>query len=241
MAKKRNENESENLVWEKTTNRFVLFFDILGFKDLVFTESHTEVLKKLELLSKIVESVNQEVKLLKIPENQSKAATFSDSIIVFSHSSTHADATKILMDAHRIQLAALESGIPIKGAISFGSITVDFEKSLFFGKPIIDAYLLHDELNVMTVIIDHNAEKKIKNFKEKVGVYKNCNTLLVSMKFGRVNHMILRLSKATMDRAINGLKTMYYSTSGKPRIYIDNTLGLYETISIQENNTDNNT
>src|SRR5438045_8872602 len=102
-------------------------------------------------------------------DDQTLSITFSNLIIFFCKYDTHNDAVKIIFDAYRILQEALKNDIAIKGSISFGEITVDFEKSLFFGQPIIDAYLLHEELQMLTVVLDNHAEFKINSF-SKFGI-----------------------------------------------------------------------
>jgi len=213
--------------WKKKTKRFVLFFDIMGFKDMVARHAHSYVEKKLAALTEHLESIPEELKFINVEKNQTRPISFSDSILIFSRGAQKKDANKILMDAHRIQMIALQNEIPIKGAISYGEITVDFEKSIFFGQPIIDAFLLHEDLQILSVIVDHHAEKRFKDFKTSLQVHHNLTTIKIPMKYGKVNHTLLRLSNGAMDSGIDSLNELYLSVSGKPRIYIDNTLSLY--------------
>lgn len=225
--------------WDKIkAKRFVFFADILGFKELVNSENHLNVVRKLEQIVDAIEFVSGDeshstvrLNLPEIKDNQTRAVSFSDSIIVFSEGDNYIDATKIISDAHAIMHKALDAKIPIKGSISFGEITVDFDKSLFFGKPIIDSYLLHDELNLMSVIIDHNAEKRFEQDKTKI---ENYSRLVVDyevpMKFGKVKHKLLRPSSYTIEERISGFGDFYYSVSGKPRIYHDNTIAFWRSL-----------
>ena len=225
--------------WENTTaDRFVLFADILGFKDLVNSDRHENIVKKLEKISEAIDFISGEhshnalkSEVRDLEQGQTKAIAFSDSIVVFSKGHTHIDASKIISDAHAIMHYALETSIPIKAALSFGKMTVDFEKSLFFGQPLIDGYLLHEDLNLLSVIIDNNAERQMASYRKKVYNYDNiiCN-YDVPMKFGKVNHDLIRPSSITLEERIEGLKSLYLNTSGKPRIYLDNTLKFWESL-----------
>lgn len=42
-------------------------------------------------------------------------------------------------------LHGLRLGTALRGAIACGTVTADFQKSIFFGQPIIEAYLLEEE------------------------------------------------------------------------------------------------
>jgi hypothetical protein len=232
--------KTKKMEWQTTSKRFVLFIDILGFKDLVARQSHAAIFEKLSALSTSIESLHGDKiassldKYEKISPDQSRAITFSDSIIFFSKSNEKLDAFKILVDAHAIQLYALKHGIPIKGAISYGEISVDFAHSLFFGQPIIDAYLLHDDLNVLSIVIDHNAECIIDCFSKDLINGRNVIRTQIQMKFGPVEHSIVRISSKKMPDAMKGLEKLYRMASGKPRIYLDNTKRLFSSLPEQE-------
>lgn len=223
--------------WKKKATRFILFVDILGFKDLVMRENHAQIIKKLTELTHALEYLEGEegtnflskyVNNLEI--DQTKSVTFSDSIIVFSKGCTATDAAKIIANASALLGYAMMHKIPVKGAISYGQITIDFEKSLFFGRPLIDAYLLHEELNMLSIIIDHNAEKRFNRLKSNIYNYSQLVQYEVSMKYSRVTHTILAPTTNTVQKRIENLKRLYFQTSGKPRIYIDTTLKFYESL-----------
>lgn len=214
--------------WKKTDERFVSFFDILGFKDMVMRNSHLEVLEKLEVLKERINKLENTTELPIFKKSnfevgQTKSVTFSDSIIVFSKSSETFDAEKILYDSYFILKTALENGIAIKGSISFGEVTVDFSNNLFFGQPIIDSYLLHEELEMLGVILDNSAESKMNSMKSDV-----FDKVLVEykahLKSGRITHKVLKPANLSIIKLrLRSLKKLYYTTSGKPRKYIDNT------------------
>ncbi len=217
--------------WETTTNRFVLFFDILGFKDMVQAHDHQYTLDKLNLLKDKIDEINGKEfgdDEIKIAADQTRSATFSDSIIFFSKSNGVEDLLKILYNAYSILHNAIENGIPIKGSISCGQVTVDFNKSIFFGKPIIDAYLLHENLQMLTVVTDHHFEQQLmqhdKFFPSFLSTYK------VNLKIGRATHKIIRPIPKHLLKTIEELKKHYLQVSGYPRIYIDNTLDFYESL-----------
>ena len=120
------------LEWQKTTKRFVTFFDIMGFKDMVQRNTHQKILSKLESLKKILKFLenvspedNKELKKLNTEKFQTRSVTFSDSIIFFSKGDKLEDLQKITADSYALLSTALKKNIGIKGAIAFGEITVD--------------------------------------------------------------------------------------------------------------------
>src|ERR1700744_2479239 len=102
--------------WKITTNRFVAFFDILGFKDLVERSAHAEVVSKLMTLKKALkklENIYADESFKKYDMEETKGITFSDSIIIFSKSDTAKDANKILLDSVFLIMESLEIGLGI--------------------------------------------------------------------------------------------------------------------------------
>jgi hypothetical protein len=221
--------------WKKTTKRFIAFFDIMGFKDMVERNSHKNVVDKLEKLKHALSVLERKSTHYVIDKNfksqLTKSITFSDSIIFFSKSNTLEDITKIIIDAAYFQYIALKNDIAIKGVLSYGEITVDFENSLFFGRPIIDAYLLHDQLNMYTAMLDNRFEAELKKKK----ILDSTKKLLVSdkvfLKNGKICHTVVLPARAqNLNGCIDFLKGYYNNVSGQPRIYVDNTIAFFESI-----------
>ena len=225
--------------WENNNKRFVAFFDILGFKDMVTRFKHKEIRKKLELLKLTAQQLeNYEWKEFAIIETgliinkyQTRSITFSDSILFFSNGDTIEDFLKIVIDSWLLLEDAINNNIVIRGAISFGEITVDFKKSLFFGQPIIDAHLLHEDLNMLGIILDHNAENQKNTFIRNKVIQNLLNFQKVKMKYGNVSHTLVTVTvDKLISKIISSLEELYKVTSGKPRLYIDNTIDYYNEL-----------
>lgn len=220
---------------EKTNKRFIAFFDIMGFKDIVERNSHNAVVEKLEKLKgalKILESKQAHTKVNKKSKGQiTKSITFSDSIIFFSRSNTLEDITKIIIDSAYLQYIALENNIAIKGVLSYGEITVDFKNSLFFGKPIIDAYLLHDQVNMYSALIDNKFETELAKKKVSQIIKNLIATEKICLKSGKITHKVVLPSSAIyLQESIDHLIEYYKHVSGQPRIYVDNTIAFFELL-----------
>lgn len=221
---------SQQSNWELTSNRFVAFFDILGFKDLVMRSTHSQVLEKLAVLKETIINLGKIhsadfLKKQELEDDQTRSVTFSDSIIFFSKGDTKKDAFKILLDCYGILLRSLENGIAIKGAVSFGQVTVDFDNSLFFGQAIIDAYLLHEDLQMLTVVMDNHSEVKFNSYYDNTEIIRLLSNYKANLKSGRITHSLLRPStEKDVKSRIATVNKLYDHTSGRPRIYIDNTL-----------------
>ncbi|QMU28117.1 hypothetical protein HUW48_08685 [Adhaeribacter radiodurans] len=167
-----------------------------------------------------------------------KTTVFSDSIIFITNGSTIDDGNHIMIQSALFIDSCLKGGIPIKGCISQGKFTADFDNSLFFGQPLIDAYLLQEEMDVYSVVLHHSFElmmkhKKIlgREFHESIRWlnYKN------SFKGGASYHYHLNWVAYLVDlmkKDINDVKTeasyFYNSISGSKRKYVDNTMDFIE-------------
>lgn len=236
--------------WDVTANRFVAFFDILGFKDFVLKHPHEFVLDKITLLKNArryaVDGFATDGK--KVMNTNLKSFQFSDSFFVFTATDSAEDFLNLLFLSRVLLSSSYSQKIPLKGAISYGKITADFENSIFVGQPIIDAYVLHEDLYMLGAILDHNVEKKIKEF-QTLPLVKNVidyefneqlsNEIVrykTPSKSGQVNYYCLKwpliVSPDTLNRGEFLLHTFtrfqfenfYTTVSGKARIYIDNTL-----------------
>ncbi len=238
MTKEKLDTTAEK--WEVTTNRFVAFFDIMGFKDMVQRNSHEEIFDKLENLKNVLDVLEKVsgFKFLEkfgIAEYQTKAITFSDSIVFFSKGDEPKDAAKILIDSYSFLLHSIKKGVPIKGALSYGRISVDFENSLFFGQPIIDAFLLQEELQLYTAIIDHLFESKLSDFNKNESFIslkeKATTNYKANLKTGKVTHLLLKPSiNYEIKDHISNVEKLYSSVSGRPRLYVDNTLEFLKSL-----------
>ena len=219
-------------------DRFVAYIDILGFKDLVETNTHGHVLKKLKRLKQSLDEIDKREK------QDLRTWIFSDSIFIFSMDDTYEAADAVMINTAKVVESALRSGLLVKGAVAHGKITADFQRSIFFGRPLIDAYLLQEEMKLASVVLHHTCEHKILSYDHKAPIDGSGRCLEYPTPFvgGVVNHMHLnwleylilyRIDKeddktAEMDRHIERLRDLYLTVSGHPRVYIDNTLKFFD-------------
>lgn len=57
-----------------------------------------------------------------------------------------------------------------KRSLAKGKFTFDEENDLYFGRPLVDAYLLHDELYYYGIVAHHSIESLIKNIKNRFAI-----------------------------------------------------------------------
>ncbi len=226
-----------------TKKRFIAYFDIMGFKDFIYRNSHKKVSKIMDEIVKVVSEIKDyESELLKSPiDKRNKTflegkvvlpVIFSDSIIFISESDTQYDLHKILLVSSFFLAQSICSSIPVKGAISHGLFTADFEKSKFFGQPLIDAFLLADEAQFYGVIVHNSVEARFN--KRGTPEYEDLiKRGLVPMKGGSVTHYFSLWEEVLDEKYRNKvemrkiIEKFYSTSSGNVRRYVDNSIAIY--------------
>lgn len=223
--------------WKATDNRFIGFFDILGFKEMVMRQNHIETYKKLkEIKDFITDAIEGSYSGIKGKggkiktiyfEQKPKAVIFSDSILIISESDKPKVAESFIYHCNLFMKHCINAQIPIKGALSYGSFTADFKNSIFFGQPLIDAFLLHEELSMFGAILDFNIEKKLKELNLSSNFWNRLIKYKTPTKSGAINYYCINWLHVSQDKEIinyNPIIEKFYTTaSGKPRAYVDNT------------------
>ena len=225
--------------WKNDNIRFIGFMDIMGFKDLVARKSHEDVKYMLNImvsLNKSLESVfgkpRVKVEDRKKLESRIKSVTFSDSILFISQDDSVEDFLQISFALSIFQEASLQRGAPTKGAMSLGMLTADFDNSIFFGQPLIDAYLLQDQLKYYGIIADNKVEEYIIDKNRKLSpneprVDRAFIKLKTPLKGGTITHYNLHLDSVSSEQ----LEDLYKSVSGEPRKYVDNTIEMFKLMN----------
>lgn len=210
--------------WKTTDKRFVAFLDIMGFKDMVARSSHKDVLDKLSGLSLLAIASM----FTNLAKNNIYVTIFSDSIIVFSKdgSTEASDAFIYTVRALFCRILALKMGM--KGGIAFGELTVDPTLQLYFGQPLIDAYLLEEELQYYGAVLHHTAEEKILTLDSRL--WPNFVLMPTKLRQGIVKHINLSWFSLANNVKDTGFDVIKYlneiklTVSGAPRRYVDNTM-----------------
>ena len=157
---------AQNNEWSDDNEKFVLYLDIMGFKDRV---AKTEVGELKEMLMAFK---TKNIKLMPLLEHESrgekkqlmKMAQFSDSIVIISRGSTIDDFNRITKASAVLMQTALETGFALRGAIAAGDMVFDDEKQIFFGKALVDAYLLEEQLSYYGIVFHDSAEHLVDSY-----------------------------------------------------------------------------
>lgn len=217
--------------WLPTCNRFVAFLDIMGFKDMVARKNHEEVLELLEKLAQ-VEEVKSKIQNL---DERVDIFKFSDSILILSDDDSIETCKSFITVVRTVFYRAIELGLPLKGSIAYGKMTFNKNKNIVFGQPLIDAYLLEEELAYYGVISHNSFDAYRAKYPEenyiqgtfilKKTPFKSCEVIHNNLDWFAISRIgILKKSlKETLD-------DLYLTVSGAPRKYIDNTIKICEEL-----------
>ncbi|MFI3296903.1 MAG: hypothetical protein R3Y59_04665 [bacterium] len=220
---------SDNYGWEEDKPRLVLYADFMGFKSLVENKSHSDLKQELDDFRILFKN---RIKQFCGDENF-RYAQFSDSILLVVNGVEEKMFKLLTSAAFCLMHVAMESRFPLKGAIAQGIFTYDKAKELYLGKPLVDAYLLHEQVKYYGIVVHNSAEQTVKNFSTRSLPYLNTK---INIERGVVSHYHLcwnllneNLEEANYTKQCKvWLEKISQQVSGFPRIYIDNTLEIFE-------------
>lgn len=246
----------QNDMKDKDKEMYILYADIMGFKDRVMRTKHQNLEKKFNSLITDLDdwfSPNKNAQTFKV-------SFFSDSILVVD-TNTKEGFNRISKAAAGLMQVSLEHKFPLKGVISKGNFTYNEEKQLFFGRALVDAYLLQEQIHYYGIVAHHSIEEDIKKYangwREKGnGNRKGINPYVLSsvpLKNGYSTHYHLAYNliskiretgkdvEATHDSIQSCIEKISGTVSGTPRIYVDKTLQvLQEDLDIFKKHVDKN-
>jgi hypothetical protein len=146
------------LPWPITCDRFVAFLDIMGFTNMLATLTAAEMYARMCLLHDEVRAAEAMARGIvagpdgsvtvsdtRNQEELVRLVQFSDSTVAISRDGSDECSLAIRLAALKLFSHSLAEGFAFRGAIAFGNISADFERSIFFGEPIVQAYRLEGE------------------------------------------------------------------------------------------------
>ena len=217
---------NENVENEK----FVLYLDIMGFKERVSRVKVDELKQQLLLFKTKIIKLKPLLVGGKTKKTLINMAQFSDSIVLVTRDCTEDDLNRISKAAAILMQTALQTGFALRGAIAKGNMVFDLENQLFFGKALVDAYLLEEELCYYGVAFHESMEDSILNTKKDLPI----EDIAIPLKKGKSKHYHVawykvkdNLQKGDISSiALDWLKDIRKTVSGNPRVYLDNTIDI---------------
>lgn len=238
--------------WKPTDKRFVAYLDLLGFKDKVMRSSHEDIYAELNTISTVRRSLEKSVDKDSIQKTFNDVdiyiVSFSDSIVLFSKNDSEDNFKFFSIALLGLFSNAIKSKIAIKGSVAHGMISINKSEQIYFGQPIIDAYLLEEDVNFLGIVCHNSIDKYLRTIPASnfvLGTYKFTETPL---KYGNINHTFVDYynylldstkKKEMMDNKeitveiINIIEDFYETVSGSPRRYIDNTVKFLNKIEVE--------
>lgn len=220
--------------WKTTDNRFVAFLDILGFKDMVMRKDHDHIYSLLNNLSNVRNTIERLAGDGNTNVSNIYSASFSDSIIFFSKNDSKESFTAICASTSWLIAKAIEDGILVKGGLAHGLVSVNKTNQIYFGQPIIDAYLIEEDVNFLGAVAhcsidnylyENNDAANLLVFEEKSFLksgyilHNNVNWLKAIHGFSNLNTIEKKHRKITAN-----LEKLRVGVSGSARKYIENTI-----------------
>lgn len=209
--------------WGQDVERLVLYLDIMGFTHRVTTYSHQKV---KETLKSFEQEWQKRIKNLQV-NDQLRFVQFSDSIILVANGVDYKMFNLITKAAVNLMQVSIKMEIPIKGVLAQGLFSFESNPELCFGKPLVDAYELHEEVYFYGIVVHHTAESTVKRFCNEDNPY--CKNQ-IPIKKGKTSHyhlswnMLKNLGPGNItDECNEWLDIIEEGVSGSPRIYVDNT------------------
>ena len=212
---------------KENNDKFVLYLDIMGFKERVNKVDIEELKSQLKLFK------TKNIKLNPLLTGKSETlihmAQFSDSIVLVTRDTTINDLNRISKAATILMQTGLQTGFALRGAITKGKMVFDNENQLFFGKALVDAYLLEEELCYYGVAFHESMEESITDALTKKTM--PIEDVLIPLKKGKSKHYHIAWHKLKANlqpgdissEALIWLKEIRKTVSGNPRVYLDNT------------------
>jgi hypothetical protein len=154
---------------------YVALLDVLGFTETVLANKHGE--KMRDYLGCISETTK---------EAGVKAVVFSDSIVLTAGDDEQA-LLDIIQTCSRLLGRCLDQGIPLRGAISYGSVNREsLDDSVFIaGRAIVDAYRFEQAQDWIGVIVAPSAIEQVKNLGERCDLRaNNLNAIRQNLDWG---------------------------------------------------------
>ncbi len=224
------DNSRKQPDWNIDAERLILYADFMGFKNRIYSNSHETIKKELEAFNS---KFTNKIKPLQNGDYL-KFVQFSDSILIVVNGVNDRMFNLITKASVCLFHVSMEMRIPIKGVIAKGLFTYDKEKEIYFGKPLIDAYLLHEEIKFYGIVVHHSAESIIKKYSNNTNPYLNSQIYLEKGKVCH-HHLCWNLLKQNLssgditDDCKKWLENIGETVSGSPRMYIDRTIEVLES------------
>lgn len=243
--------------WTANRARILLFADVMGFKAMVNSKQHVELVntfrKFINELTKLVEPLETGRHL--------RLTMFSDSIIMGTDSCSIKNFNIIIKAAALLMNLCHKYKFPINGCIACGNLTFDEQiqtpemeaeikgkrkvkpyMPLFIGESVVNAHILNEDLFCYGIVLHPTAEdlfrQSLKHREEKY--HHPFHYIPVPLKSGGFAHLYylswisvptpLKDKDLSNDDIKHWLEAMEAVSTSRPRTYIYNTLQIIKQL-----------
>jgi len=149
---------------------FVVFLDILGFRQIMKNNNEDELIPFIQLMSSILSDTKESLVKSLLNDDQFnegdvefifqqlnvQSISLSDSIVLWTPNASPDDCVQLMIVANAILLKAFNQGFPLRGTMTFGELYFadDSKNSNVFGSAIVKAYEMEKVQEWSGVIID---------------------------------------------------------------------------------------
>jgi hypothetical protein len=137
-------------------DRWVSYFDLLGFSDLVQTKGELHVFNTITM---VIEEFKRE---LNSSDHIIERVWFSDSFIFYSPGDSANDFCAAQQFTHYFFLSLIQKEIPVRGALACGKVYADKDNNIIFGKGLLEAYKYAENQDWIGLILTPAAVQRMK-------------------------------------------------------------------------------
>ncbi|MDA8244691.1 MAG: hypothetical protein M0025_11310 [Elusimicrobia bacterium] len=145
-------------------NRWVAYFDLLGFSSMASSNSDFGRQLVLDIYAEVIEKVKDVSKEAAGHSAPVMPVWFSDSFLMYTPGDTPLEYRAIISASKRFIEKQIRGGIPACGIIGFGELFAHAEKNVFIGKVLCDVVRLEQNLHSVGLFISDDAVKKARSY-----------------------------------------------------------------------------
>lgn len=234
--------------WNISQSRLILYADIMEFKAKLKNTPHVELVKELRQFIDILEKRLSPFKAA----GHLRMTLFSDLIVLATDSDDLANFRLISKASAEVMQQCQNFGYPVNGCIARGFLDFDqpFRSAgptpssympLFVGQPVVDAYLLNEDMFFYGIVLHPNVEEVYHRAmtSPNTDLHLPFMWLEVPLKSGGdaglyyLNWTSVKLAKneTNLHDLISFLKNLEGKSAVRPRAYIHNTLKILNRIN----------
>jgi len=155
--------------FSKLGNKWVAYFDLLGFKQHIKKRGLIDAFGLLNSCSNELGHHAQQFENVNL-------VSFSDTFLLYTSDDSRASFQAITDVSRSFFDEVILAGIPVRGALAFGELYADETNNLFLGQALIDAYEYGEKFDWLGFVLHPTALKRMSEVGQPVSqlYYKKC-------------------------------------------------------------------